>query len=129
MGGSVYVYLSAQDKTTSREVDFRSMVALLRQKGLKRRRGVMTEVCETAGFLTPSTVPYGSPIRFHWKNRVHPEELPLLQCVHTSLALALPSWGLAVPSGAHWTCTPPKRKRDFSPKGRNYCKLLLGAVK
>lgn len=40
----MYVYLSAQDKTTSRELDFRSMMALLRQKGLKRRRGVVTEL-------------------------------------------------------------------------------------
>lgn len=107
-----------------RAVDFRAMLAQLRQKGLKRRRGVVTGVLETVGFLTPSTVPYGSPIRFHWKNRVRPEEQPLPQCVHTSLALALPPWGPAVPSGPQWTCTPPKRKRDCSPKGRNYCKDL-----
>lgn len=107
-----------------RAVDFRAMLAQLRQKGLKRRRGVVTEVLETVGFLTPSTVPYGSPIRFHWKNRVRPEEQPLPQCVHTSLALAPPPWGPAVPSGPQWTCTPPKRKRDCSPKGRNYCKDL-----
>lgn len=118
---------SAQDKHPGK-VDFRAMVALLRQEGLlKREAGGSSDwgVWETVGFLTPSTVPYGSPIRFHWKNRVRPEEQPLPQCVHTSPALALPPWGPARPSGPHWTCTtPPKRKRDCSPKGRNYCKDL-----
>lgn len=96
------------------------------ERTFKREAGGSSDwgVWETVGFLTPSTVPYGSPIRFHWENRVRPEEQPLPQCVHTSPALALPPWGPARPSGPHWTCTPPKRKRDCSPKGRNYCKDL-----
>lgn len=99
-------------------VDIRSMVALLRQRGLKEERSSDWGVTDGWLFNT-STVPYGSPIRFHWKNRLRPEEQPLPQCVHTSAAPALPPWGPAAPSGPHWTCTPPNRERDCSPKGRN----------
>lgn len=101
------------------------MVALQRQKGLKRRWGSSDcGVRETVGLLTPSTVPYGSSIRFLWTNRVRTEEHPLPQCVHTSSTLAPPPWGPAVPSGPLWTYAPPKRKGDCSPKGRNNFKDL-----
>lgn len=111
--------------TASREVDFRAVWWPCRdRKDLREGGGVVTVMWETVGCLTPSTVPYGSSIRFLWTNRVRTEEHPLPQCVHTSSTLAPPPWGPAVPSGPLWTYAPPKRKGDCSPKGRNYYKDL-----
>lgn len=117
VGGNVYPYPSTQGniRRVGRGKPL-STISLLRQK----RGGVVTVLWDTVDLLTSSTVPYGSPIRFHWKNHLRTEEHPLPQCAHTALALA--PWGPAVPTGPQWT--PPKRKWDCSPKGRHCYKDL-----
>ena len=62
-----------------------------------------------------------------WKNRPRPEEPPLPQCIRTSLApppwgQAPPPWGQAPPPWGQAAPGPPtpKRKRDYSSKGRYY---------
>lgn len=72
--------------------------------------------------IQPWTVPCGSSVRFPWKKRALPEEVPPPQCAHTSRGPAPQHRGPAVPSGAPELTL---RKKDCSPKERIYWKGLV----